>query len=158
MAKIKVLQILNSLNYAYSRGHSFDVATIYEELNSASQAKLLDNSWRNKLPEPKIQQFLDFHRNAIETNWNQKYEQLRRIIDYGGFLEYEEMMLVLSLRSDLELCNKYLSSEYCKKLRVLDQDLKESIENNVSVHADCAVQIKNSYLPLLESHWWWRKF
>ncbi len=157
MVKVKLLKMIDSLNDALIKEYSFDVATIYEELNSASQAGLLENAWRKKLPECQIQMFLDVRRNEIESKWNQKYEQLRRILDYGGILEYEEMMLVLSLRSGLELCKNYLSFEISEKLRVLDRGLKETIENNLSVQADCAVQIKSSFLPFLESHWWWRK-
>lgn len=153
--KVNQLQIIVDCHDAYSRGYPFEVATRYEELNSASQNELISDEWRQKLPEIEILCFLNHHRIEIETSWHDVFERLKRIIDYGGLLEYEEMMHVLTLRSELEFCKKHIKEEFQDQLDLLNQGLEETIKNNQKIQSECIVKCKNNISSFLESHWWW---
>ncbi len=121
--------------WRWARHAVFAEATRYEELKSALEKRLITDNWRQKLPEIEILFFLKHHQNQIETNWSGNFKRLKRIIDYGELLEYEEMMHVLTLKSELEFCKKHINEECLVYLELLDQGLKETIENNQKVQA-----------------------
>ena len=156
--QIDVRRITDACKRAFSRRYSFEVAARYGELNDATSAGLVSNQWNETIPEHDIQSFLEGHRAQVETAWSKEFNRLKRIISFGGSLEYEEMMQVLTLRSELEFCRQYVSEACFRRLIGLDQDLRHSIAGSISAQSQRSRKVKNDVCRLLRSHWWWRNF
>lgn len=154
-AEIDCLSIATACNHAFSRAYSFDVAARYGELTAASQAGLISDEWREAVPDLDVQSFLDRHRPEIDTEWRKEFDRLKRIIDFGGSLGYEEMMQVLTLRSELEFCKHFVTEECLERLRSFDKEFPHAIARNRQVQGQCAGKVKSGVCRILESHWWW---
>lgn len=154
--QIDCLDVVESCIEAYEKGFVMAVAARYGELEEYAREGLITDIWRDSLPESSIHIFFKKHQLEGENEWQRQYAQLKRIVDYGGILIYEEMMVVLSLRSDLEFGKYYAGEGGMKQLLSVDQDLRQSIADNKKVQSDCIVKIKKSIGRVLpKAHWWW---
>lgn len=138
---------------------AFPLAVSLSTLISLEEEELIKKNWRSQLEAEKMLTFVEINQEKIAQRWQDKYQQLKRITDYGGNMEYEEMILILTLRSDLESSIRFIVDKPTKLLAELDEDLREVLKINQDVLRDSRNSARrNTGDPstYLQSHWWWR--
>lgn len=138
---------------------SGSVFTVLPTIMQAEDEGLIKRNWRQQLDVDNLIAFLKNNQTEVEKEWQREYQQLKRITDYGGTMIYEEMMLILGLRSDLESGLRFVSNKPAKILADLDEDLKEVLRINLSEVRDCrnaARRNSGALSSYLSNHWWWR--
>ena len=135
-------------------GYASALATGFAELECAERHGIVDTGWRQELPVDEIREVIQRSHSEICRRWQQSYEQLKRILDYGGSLIFEEMVLVLSLRDELELTRTYVSDP-TEKLGAIDILLRSGLHENREVQRECMRLPTRGLAARLSSHWWW---
>lgn len=135
------------------------VFTVLSTLMQAEEEELIKRNWRQQLDVDALTAFLKDSQAEVEKEWQREYNQLKRITDYGGTMIYEEMMLILSLRSDLESGLRFIATKPTKLLADLDEDFRDVLKINLSEVRDCRIAARRNSGALssyLSNHWWWR--
>jgi hypothetical protein len=97
-------------------------------------------------------------RTSVERQWGDKLRQLHRVSSSRGEMEWEEVVLVLSLRSGLEAASRFLDGESRRRLREeIDPLLSKSLEKNRASVAGLRSRGSADLACELPSHWWWRE-
>lgn len=131
-------------------------ATLYAELLDAEDARLISGDWRKQVDVTHVEQIVSLNIDFLTQRWDQKFEQLSRILAFGDHLVYEEVLLVLSLRSGLQSIARFLPSEYEAKLAELDFYLVASLKQNARIYDQCRGKGKWGIVKHIPKHWWWR--
>lgn len=145
--------IVNACKRSFARGDCFEVASRYNELLDGHHLGLISNQWKSDLEGLPIQIFLSNNLEAIKQEWIWTFEQLARIIRSGQRVCYEEMMQILTLRSELEWCKKYVGEDDRTRLNVIDEDLLSFLRSNRTPHGQCGGIMKKQ---ICQNHWWWK--
>ncbi len=143
----------------YDKNVPEEVAMTLSTLMQAEEENLIKRSWRSQLDVDAMISFIINNQAKIKQEWDSEYKRLKQILDYGGGMEYEEMMIILSRRSNIESELKFTDETPIKLLANLDEDLRDVLKINRDEVRDCRNAARNnvgclpSYLP---NHWWWR--
>jgi hypothetical protein len=135
------------------------VFTVFGVLMEAEEQGLIKRNWRSKLDVNAIESFIKRNQSDVEHEWQREFRQLKRITDYGGYMEYEEMILILSLRSDLESGLRFVEKKSNHLLANLDEDLRAVLKLNREYTRDSRNSSRKHTGGLetyLSNHWWWR--
>jgi hypothetical protein len=133
---------------------AFDLAARYGEFMIAIKEGLINNNWKSKISISDIESSIEKQKIEIVSEWKNELKKIRQIIDYGGKLEFEEMMQVLTIRSELEFIYEILEITG-SDLENLDNPLTEVLKSNQKIHSQCVSKMKNNIYGKLEKHWWW---
>ncbi|MEM8996996.1 MAG: hypothetical protein AAGF23_19590 [Acidobacteriota bacterium] len=96
--------------------------------------------------------------SMVKRQWDNSFEQLLRIVSYGGPMEYEELMTVLTLRSNLESSCRFVGADRRQKLRdELDPPFQGTLEANRGEVMKLRQLGTADLSCLIPGHWWWRK-
>ena len=153
-----IADVESSIN-EYQQQDVSDLAISLSTLLEAEEDKgLIKRSWRSRLSVDEMIDFIKSNTNKVENEWQREYKQLKKIVDYGGRMGYEEMMLILSLRSDLENGLRFVNEKQ-KELVNIDENLRDVLELNREHTRDCRNANRKNTGGLetyLTNHWWWR--
>lgn len=137
-------------------GSAMACAARAQELLEAESLGLISKSWRQSIDVAGAQAFIRTHQAEARAQWAADLAHLRSVLDFGGRLEYEEAMLVLTLRSELELAAKQIDVVGAGSLVDADALLSEALSENRSVVLQCRRKKSLGLAASLPSHWWWR--
>jgi hypothetical protein len=152
---VTIRRIIDDSLTAYGQDCPFDVCARLGELLAATSAGLCNDTWRTVLP-PETVAYIERREQEIQEVWRANLSRLDRVLSYGPGLDYEEMLLVLTLRSDLEFvaaCRPGVREH--SPLREVDGMLRERIQSNRRVWLDCRRRVVDRLYASLPSHWWW---
>ncbi len=125
-------------------------------LLQAEDNRLIDTQWRKEIDVDKVTLFINHNLVKVEKEWYDDFEKLKRIIDFGGRYEYEEMMLILFLRSSLESYLRFLSNKEIKKLDEIAENFSRALRENKNLVEDCHTHVHYGIEKYFPRHWWWR--
>lgn len=143
----------------YQKQYSPALAVSLSVLLESEEDGLIKRNWRSRIKVDEMISFIKSATDKVEEEWAREYRQLKRITDYGGGMEYEEMILILSLRSDLESGLRFVSEKKLEILETLDEDLRAVLELNRNYTRDSRNSARRHTGGLetyLTKHWWWR--
>lgn len=154
--KIWLIEYVNELFQDKVVGYlAMNFSTILE----AESESIIKKSWRKKINVDEVIALVKKHPQEVEKQWQEDYKQLKKIVDYGGAMEYEEMMLILGLRSDLESGLLFVEKKPEEILSHVDENLRAVLELNRQYTRDCRNANRKNTGGLetyLTKHWWWR--
>lgn len=128
-------------------------------LLQAEEDKVIKRSWRSQVNVESVNRFIENNQSKVEAEWQREYEQLKQILDFGGKMLYEEMMLILGLRSDLESGLRFVEERPKELFENLDEGLRDVLKVNLTKVKECRVSAQRNTGSLesyLSKHWWWR--
>ena len=147
--------LLQDLSGALTKGWIYEMACVLSELIQAETEKLIDSSWRRGVDVKQIQLMLVNEKDHVVANLTYDIEQLRRILSSGVGLQFEEALLVLFLRSDVQLASQICDTDVSEELRRIDECLRHVVEKYRDVFLQCHNRDVRFY-RYLSDHWWWR--
>ena len=152
----KVERTLDECNRALLKNSASSCAARFRSLVEAEEDRLISRQWRGEIDVDRVVMFLQANIVQVQRRWEQAYRQLKAVLDYGGKLVFEETMLVLTLRSELQLLARFLAPPYTTILGDIDETLQTSIQQNLrAIHA-CRTRKTVGIDADLVQHWWWR--
>ncbi|MEW6737354.1 MAG: hypothetical protein AB1489_39090 [Acidobacteriota bacterium] len=146
---------INYCKKAFTNRWALSCAIHFAELLEAEEDKIISTAWRKEMDVDKLNLFISSNLTTISKEWQEDFRRLKRIIDYGGKFEFEETLLVLMLRSELELALRFLGSEHRELLMQMDETFIESLKENTTTVVQCQTHKKVGLAHKLSSHWWW---
>lgn len=151
----RIENILNSLEAALTDNLAHSSALWLSVLIEAEEKQLIQSDWRHKVNFQAIELLIAENIDKIEQNWLYNYQKLQRIISIKGKLLYEEVVLILGLRSDLELGLRYIDKKYARMLAHLDEQFREVLQDNAHEVRYCQSHKKGGFEQEFINHWWW---
>jgi|GEM_PF-4690075 len=129
---------------------------LFGDLLEAEEAHIINAEWRQHIDVMHVENIVLMNSDWIAQRWDKQFRQLRRILEYGGHLLYEEAMLVLSLRSGLQSVARFLPTACATKLKEVDAYLAESLEQNAQMYNECRRKETIGIEKFVPTYWWWR--
>ncbi len=151
----RIENTLNSLEAAFTDNLAHSSAMWLSALIEAEEKKLIFSDWRHKVDFQAIESLVTENIEQIEQNWLYNYQKLQRILAIQSKLIYEEVVLILGLRSDLELGLRYIDKKYVQMLTRLDEQFKEVLDDNADEVRRCQGHKQGGFEQEFVNHWWW---
>ncbi|MEW6734350.1 MAG: hypothetical protein AB1489_23695 [Acidobacteriota bacterium] len=157
MTAIKELvkDTINSCKEALTNRWALSCANYFAELLEAEENKIISSTWRKEIDVDELNLFISSNLITISKEWQEDFRRLKRIIDYGGKLEFEETLRILMLRSKLELTLRFVGNEYRELLMQNDETFRESIKENTATVKQCQNHTRGGLEYSFPTHWWW---
>ena len=132
-------------------------AARFQELVQAEANGIVSDAWRAGLDLADEGEEIERSLGVIRDGWERDFEQLQALLDYPGQLGFEEALLALTLRSELELVVAWLDPETHARLRSLDASLASTLRASEPASTEARGRASRSLAAALPSHWWWRQ-
>ncbi len=155
-----------TINYLINDCDSFfsekipSAASLYLSiLLEAEEDGIIKRNWRSQVNVEALTEYIQENILKVEMQWEKDYRKLKQILDYGGKMLYEEMMLILGLRTDLESGLRFVKEKPKNILEDLDESMKDVLKLNLDKVQECRVHARRNSGCLecsLTKHWWWR--
>lgn len=138
------------------RGWTYPCAVGLGLLLDAQEAGVVDDGWRRAVDVEPLLATLEEGADEIADRRAADVAQLRRIVAFGGRLEFEEMMLVLTLRSNIASSGRFAGDPGDAAGAELDPELRDGLEENRDVVNECRRRDAVALVASPPRHWWWR--
>lgn len=152
----KQMKTIKYCSESFNRKNSYSCASYFADLILAEQNDIISDGWHTQLPTTDIQVLIDKKMDVVKRYWWEDFQQTSKILLYGGRLEYEEMMLVLSNMSGLQSIGAVFLMNQQDQIKTLYEYLTDLINNNIQMVNTCRNKPTLGLESLLPSHWWWR--
>lgn len=147
---------IDECNLAFRKNWVFTCAARFSELVSAEERGLITAAWRKEVDVEKIKLAVEANRSEIEKEWLEDFRRLKRVVDVGGKHLFEEVMNILTLRSELEFTLGFVGEEQARLLAQFEEAFKENINENLETVRECQSHAQAGLDKYLSEHWWWR--
>jgi hypothetical protein len=157
-AKTQVADTIESCEHARANDWPYVCAVDLSDFLTAQEHGLVTAELRAKLDVEALTAYVLSRKGEIETSWDRERQQLERIVSHGRGLEYEEVVLVLTLRSSLEAACRFLQEDRRRQLREeVDEPLEQILRGNLAIVTK--LQRRGSYGvdSRLPGRWWWQE-
>lgn len=157
MSKInKVEKTIYYHNNAFIKRQWYDCVQYYGYLEEAEEAVIISRNWRKRINIQNIAFIVHENLDIIEGIFENTFLHEKNILEFGGEMEYEEVMLILTYRSSLQSVARYLPPSRYIIADDIDILLAQALNTNINNASRCRNSKSVGVESVLPNHWWWR--
>jgi hypothetical protein len=152
----RVQEAIDDCNKAFLKHIPASCAARFSSLIEAEEDRIISRQWRRHIDVDRVEALIHANPGSIQSKSEGDYSHLKAVLEFDGKLIYEEAMLVLTLRSDLQLLARFSSITRAATLSDVDELLLAAIKHNPSTIQQCRARKTIGLEASLPRHWWWR--
>jgi hypothetical protein len=157
MRQRSLKETIDRCTAAFARGWAFASAVGLATLLEAEESQLVDSGWHTLVDLAGVKRLIESNPAKLVNARQDNAAQLEQVITHPSRLEFEEAMLVLTLRSTLQSGARMLAESPRARLVAIDETLSTCLTRNHSVAQQCRGSRTLGLEAHIASHWWWHQ-